>query len=35
MNIQAIMKENLTRMAELSTNSTSRVSSLKGLARKR
>jgi hypothetical protein len=35
MNIQAIMEENLTRVAELSTNNKSRVSSLKGLARKR
>jgi hypothetical protein len=35
MNIQAITEENLTRVAELSTNNKSRVSSLKGLARKR
>lgn len=35
MNIQAIMEENLIRVAELSTNNKPRVSSLKGLARKR
>jgi hypothetical protein len=35
MNIQAIMEENFTRVVELSTNNKSRVSSLKGLARKR